>query len=65
MDNCFQLWKNMPKFFHKDFFPVPIHTFPKVNGSYMHALKVEYIPKGFTGKLDNAKITEGCGNMLQ
>lgn len=25
----------------------------------MHASKVEYIPKGFTGKFDNAKINRG------
>lgn len=32
---------------------------PEVNGSYMHASKGEYIPRGFTGKFDDAKVNKG------
>lgn len=59
MDKCLQLWRKIPKVLHNDFFPVPIHTFPEVNGSYIHASKVDCIPKRFTGKFDNAKINRG------
>lgn len=59
MDKCLQLWRKILKFFCNNTFPVPIHTFPEVNGSYMHASKEDYIPKGFNGKIDDAKINRG------
>lgn len=56
MDKCLQLWRKILKFFCNNFFPVPIHTFPEVNGSYMHASKVDYKTFGDNGKIDDAKI---------
>jgi len=61
MGKCLQICRKNPQFFCKEifFFSVPIHSFSEVNGNYMHMLKVEYIPKGFTGKFDNAKTNRG------